>query len=55
MIDVCGNKLQTKIKVNYEGEKEAKKDPKSPQYDPKYRRVDIKINGVLVLSLVAGG
>jgi hypothetical protein len=32
----------------------AKKGRKAPLYDPAFRRVDININGTLVLSLVGG-
>jgi len=52
IIDVCG----AKIKARFEkplglGEGPANKDPAKKYYDPRYRRVDIYINGQIVLSL----
>jgi outer membrane protein OmpA-like peptidoglycan-associated protein len=53
IIDICGNKINAVIdKPLYKGAELAKKDPARKQYDPRYRRVDITINGTLVLSLV---
>lgn len=53
IIDICGNKINAMIdKPSYKGAELAKKDPDKSKYNPKYRRVDIVINGLLVLSLV---
>lgn len=53
IIDVCGKKINAVIKEPlYKGEELAKKDPLKKHYDPRYRRVDIDINGQIVLSLV---
>ena len=51
--DICGTKINAKIdEPLYKGAELAKKDPAKKKYDPRYRRVDIAINGALVLSLV---
>jgi flagellar motor protein MotB len=53
IIDVCGTKIKADIKEPlYKGEELAKKDPLKKYRDPRFRRVDITINGQLVLSLV---
>ena len=53
IIDICGAKIKDLIKEPiYKGEELAKKDPAKKYYDPRYRRVDIDINGQIVLSLV---
>jgi outer membrane protein OmpA-like peptidoglycan-associated protein len=53
IIDICGKKIEAVIKEPlYRGEELAKKDPAKKYYDPKYRRVDINVNGQIVLSLV---
>lgn len=51
--DICGNKIKAKIgEPIYKGAALAKKDPAKKLRDPRYRRVDIEINGVIVLSLI---
>lgn len=53
IIDICGTEINAVIKEPlYKGEELAKKDPAKKYYDPRYRRVDIDINGEIVLSLV---
>ena len=53
IIDICGAKINAVIKEPlYNGAELAKKDPAKKYYDPRYRRVDITINGQIVLSLV---
>lgn len=52
-IDICGDEIKKIIqKPIYKGEEMAKKDPAKKKYDPRYRRVDVEINGTIVLSLM---
>ncbi|HZH66762.1 MAG TPA: OmpA family protein [Flavisolibacter sp.] len=63
LLDICGDKYKpiNASKVFYEGEKEAVKyaaamktqGTKAPEYDPRFRKVEITINGKLVLTLIS--
>lgn len=54
ILDICGNKINAQIKAVGKGEELANiEDKTGSDYNPKYRRVDIAINGILILSLVS--
>ncbi|WP_020600397.1 OmpA family protein [Spirosoma panaciterrae] len=55
LIDICGNTLKATVKTVGKGETLAKQDGiKDGTLNPEYRRVDILLNGIIVLTLTQG-